>query len=235
MPKHKRNNNLDDTCPICLFPLKQDESITLPCGHIFHKLCYANLLANERRNIGNLPPCPMCRAPLPDNNIIEVINDIEPELISMLPYGIDIVAQARIAQERRIVQERRAQERRAQERRDQERPAEERPAEAAVEREARLSEYERAREAAIRQYRSNSQYSIVHGYDGQSMSEQQFIEQWELANPLNLGPEHAAEVRRRKDILSSYTDKSGCVTMGGKRKTRKSRKKRKLTRKLKRL
>jgi hypothetical protein len=47
-------------CIICLNPLTEASACTLPCAHVFHAACVA-----EMRKFGVQQACPLCRAPLP--------------------------------------------------------------------------------------------------------------------------------------------------------------------------
>ena len=56
-PAPKKNTQ---KCAICSDGLISASSITLPCGHSFHKQCLTSL-----RDFGVSQACPLCRAPLP--------------------------------------------------------------------------------------------------------------------------------------------------------------------------
>ena len=43
-----------EDCPICCSPIEKDESVELPCNHIFHRECVHTWLENNNT-------CPMCR------------------------------------------------------------------------------------------------------------------------------------------------------------------------------
>jgi hypothetical protein len=49
-----------DDCPICLDPVALASAITLPCAHVFHAACVAEL-----RKFKLKQACPLCRTPLP--------------------------------------------------------------------------------------------------------------------------------------------------------------------------
>jgi hypothetical protein len=49
-----------EECPICLDPVAVASATTLPCAHVFHAACVAEL-----RKFGVKQACPLCRAPLP--------------------------------------------------------------------------------------------------------------------------------------------------------------------------
>ena len=50
----------ESECAICLGPLSQSPSQTLPCSHVYHRECVEKL-----RSFGINEACPMCRAELP--------------------------------------------------------------------------------------------------------------------------------------------------------------------------
>jgi hypothetical protein len=52
----------EDVCAICLDELKQEDIITLSCGHRFHKVCITDA-CNKSRNTSNCF-CPYCRKEL---------------------------------------------------------------------------------------------------------------------------------------------------------------------------
>ena len=47
-------------CAICLDPLSESPSQTLPCSHVYHRECVEKL-----RSFGINEACPLCRAELP--------------------------------------------------------------------------------------------------------------------------------------------------------------------------
>lgn len=49
-----------EDCPVCLDPITASTACTLPCSHLFHATCVADL-----RAFGVKQACPMCRADLP--------------------------------------------------------------------------------------------------------------------------------------------------------------------------
>ena len=80
MLKRKGSSN---ACAICQSEMKnQKDIITIPCGHSYHKLCYAKLTHYEidiKR--GFRPPrCPVCRAKLLNKNVETVTGKIQNEL-----------------------------------------------------------------------------------------------------------------------------------------------------------
>jgi len=52
--------NVGDKCTICLDQLTDASATTLPCAHVFHGTCVAEL-----RKLGVTQVCPLCRVPLP--------------------------------------------------------------------------------------------------------------------------------------------------------------------------
>ena len=49
-----------DDCPICLDPVALASATTLPCAHVFHAACVAELRKFKLKQV-----CPLCRTPLP--------------------------------------------------------------------------------------------------------------------------------------------------------------------------
>ena len=70
-----------DDCPICLetlFPIA-DALYKTPCGHVFHRRCYATHVVKQRERDRDAA-CPLCRAPPDDGGVSddeEVIIDDE--------------------------------------------------------------------------------------------------------------------------------------------------------------
>jgi len=55
-----KETTAEEKCSICLDPLKESSAVTLPCTHVFHATCVAEL-----RKFGIQQACPLCRIPLP--------------------------------------------------------------------------------------------------------------------------------------------------------------------------
>jgi hypothetical protein len=58
-------------CPICLDPVALASATTLPCAHVFHAACVAELLKFKWKQV-----CPLCRNPIPPSpeQLFEVAN-----------------------------------------------------------------------------------------------------------------------------------------------------------------
>lgn len=69
-------NNNNNTCPICIEDILEDECIT-KCNHKFHNKCIDKWLENKIS-------CPMCRAQLKEPD------KIDPEVAEMFEYFPDI-------------------------------------------------------------------------------------------------------------------------------------------------
>jgi hypothetical protein len=70
MPKNHIciENAFDDSCSICLDKLKNGKFIRiLNCGHIFHNICFINLIKT------GIYSCPVCRTPINGNDGLHIV------------------------------------------------------------------------------------------------------------------------------------------------------------------
>ena len=60
-----RSENINkETCSICIEAYKENEiTVTLPCGHLFHKECVGEWVINKIQS-SETPDCPLCRKEL---------------------------------------------------------------------------------------------------------------------------------------------------------------------------
>ena len=58
--KRKRGRRPTGECSICLDPVL-GRAITLPCGHVFHRICVFAILTTSTLGSDSMMRCPLCR------------------------------------------------------------------------------------------------------------------------------------------------------------------------------